>query len=51
MNSNRPYYSTVTPERIKEIVDEHERRREEQAAYGRWLRLKADREWGEGLAQ
>ena len=51
MNSHWHHHSTVTPERIREIVDKHERRRKEQAAYGRWLRLKADREWEEGLAQ
>ena len=51
MKSNGLYFSTITPERVREIVDKHERQKVEQAAYGRWLRLKADREWEEGLVQ
>lgn len=47
MGSNGPYYPTVTPERVKEIMEEHESRKKEQAAYGKWLGLHAERKWRE----
>jgi len=47
MNDYGARFPTVTQEMVKEIIEEQERRDEEQAAYGRWLRLHGDRIWRE----